>query len=695
MIDFSTLQGLTIPVMTKRVKLTNLVPAMDSLTFSVGSSSGTCEMSTAHTKYNSKVLCSTGVVGYNEMYVLTSQKFQLIPDHFYYACVEVYQETKLGSVDYFWPSGSPSIFGGQATGNAGAWKKCSNVTTRTSFSAGEYPVRLDFNNGGTAGKIWYDGLMLVDLTEAFGAGNEPGTAWCDANIPYFTDTMELGWKFDNLAPAINGTTGFTTWAAGGTFSAEASTTHTKYATQSLKMSIGSDCAEILASSANAYPLDSSHVYYARVEAYQEVASGTMEIYFPIAEPHMFNTPAKEAGKWNVYSSVCGRSTFTTGTHKFRLDFNRDLDGKGGEVWCDGLMLIDLTAACGAGNEPSKEWCDANIPYFTGTTTILPLSSPIQASVTQITDASGRVLWKKETSKPVVLNVAKQTLTTYAGETSYADEQFVLLSIYPKTNGTVKVTYGGLTKTITDTSGAESPNAQRVFFGTFNGVSDSVTTPASGELTIEGAYTNFAVSSYQYGSKTNNLEFCDCITDVVDWGDITSIVDDAFYKCTTNLALTSLPNSLTSIGARAFYKCTNLALTSLPNSLTSIGTHAFYDCSNIVISTIPEGVTILNTYVFYMENNTSLMKEGEITLPATMQTINYSALAVEDTVGDPVWMFKNIIVLATTPPALIADVAIITNDNYGVETITVPKGCGEAYKAAENWSKYADIIVEAS
>lgn len=30
-----------------------------------------------------------------------------------------------------------------------------------------------------------DGLMIIDLTEAFGAGNEPSQAWCDANIPFF------------------------------------------------------------------------------------------------------------------------------------------------------------------------------------------------------------------------------------------------------------------------------------------------------------------------------------------------------------------------------------------------------------------------------------------------------------------------------------------------------------------------------
>ena len=36
---------------------------------------------------------------------------------------------------------------------------------------------------------------------------------------------------------------------------------------------------------------------------------------------------------------------------------------------DDVLVIDLTETFGAGNEPSKEWCDENISYFDGTTTI--------------------------------------------------------------------------------------------------------------------------------------------------------------------------------------------------------------------------------------------------------------------------------------------------------------------------------------
>ena len=161
------------------ITLKNLVPAMSTLTFDNG------EMSTTYAKYGSSSLCITGIADDNEEYARSTQTFPLNPAHIYYACVEVYQETKLGSVDLFFPAASPSIFGGQATGDAGTWKKCANVTGRTSFTEGSYPVRLDFNNGGIAGAMWFDGLMIIDLTAAFGAGNEPTNAWCQENIPYF------------------------------------------------------------------------------------------------------------------------------------------------------------------------------------------------------------------------------------------------------------------------------------------------------------------------------------------------------------------------------------------------------------------------------------------------------------------------------------------------------------------------------
>ena len=77
---------------------------------------------------------------------------------------------------------------------------------------------------------------------------------------------------------------------------------------------------------------------------------------------------------------------------------------------------------------------------------------------------------------------------------------------------------------------------------------------------------------------------------------TSVVDKAFYKCTT-LTLTSLPSVITSIGNSAFSGCTNLALTSLPDGLTSIGGSAFGGCTKLALTSLPSGITSIGNTAF--------------------------------------------------------------------------------------------------
>jgi lysophospholipase L1-like esterase len=190
-------RDLQIPVKKRRITLTNLLPNISDMTFMLNKGDVVCEMSAAHTKYSSKTLCITSPAGDDEEYGVTIETFSLIPDHIYYACVEVYQEKQLGSVDFFWPDSSPSVFGGETTGTAGQWNKYSRVSTdRWRHTAGEHRFRLDFNNSGVVGKAWFDGAMIIDLTEAFGSGKEPGNDWCRKNIPYFTGSYYIFEYFD-------------------------------------------------------------------------------------------------------------------------------------------------------------------------------------------------------------------------------------------------------------------------------------------------------------------------------------------------------------------------------------------------------------------------------------------------------------------------------------------------------------------
>jgi hypothetical protein len=79
--------------------------------------------------------------------------------------------------------------------------------------------------------------------------------------------------------------------------------------------------------------------------------------------------------------------------------------------------------------------------------------------------------------------------------------------------------------------------------------------------------------------------------------VTSIDNKAFYRC-TGLTSVTIPNTVTSIGTNAFYDCTGLTSITIPNSVTSIGNYGFYDCTGLTSVTIPNSVTSIGIEAFY-------------------------------------------------------------------------------------------------
>ena len=79
--------------------------------------------------------------------------------------------------------------------------------------------------------------------------------------------------------------------------------------------------------------------------------------------------------------------------------------------------------------------------------------------------------------------------------------------------------------------------------------------------------------------------------------VTSIGNLAFFKC-SGLTSITIPNSVTNIGESAFYGCSGLTAITIPNSVKSIGEKAFYGCTGFTSITIPNSVTSISAVAFW-------------------------------------------------------------------------------------------------
>ena len=115
------------------------------------------------------------------------------------------------------------------------------------------------------------------------------------------------------------------------------------------------------------PQVKGHKYYVCCHIYLPTAGVTtqMQAYWPEAEPLMGSmyVDQSKVGQWQRVSVISTRNNWDSGEKRFRFDLEQFQSPN--YVYLDGAMLIDLTDCYGEGNEPSKEWCDANIPFFTG------------------------------------------------------------------------------------------------------------------------------------------------------------------------------------------------------------------------------------------------------------------------------------------------------------------------------------------
>ena len=94
-----------------------------------------------------------------------------------------------------------------------------------------------------------------------------------------------------------------------------------------------------------------------------------------------------------------------------------------------------------------------------------------------------------------------------------------------------------------------------------------------------------------------FENCKNLTTVTGMKNVTEIGDNAFYNC-SNLKEITIPDTVENMGTSIFYGCTSLKSVVLPNKRVNITDSTFYNCSSLESITLPDTVEYIRNNAFY-------------------------------------------------------------------------------------------------
>ena len=169
-----------------------------------------------------------------------------------------------------------------------------------------------------------------------------------------------------------------------------------------------------------------------------------------------------------------------------------------------------------------------------------------------------------------------------------------------------------------------------------------------------------------------FDTCKGLTNIYIPNSVTSIGDKAFRDC-NSLASVTIPDSVTSIGELAFQGCYDLPSITIPDSVTSIGGSAFESCTSLTSVTIPDSVTSIGNGAFCNCNLASV-------------TIGSGITSIDTEAFNPA-IVESCTIKATIPPTLGENVF----NPQGEDKFYVPAQSLNAYKTASGWSEYAEYI----
>ena len=216
------------------------------------------------------------------------------------------------------------------------------------------------------------------------------------------------------------------------------------------------------------------------------------------------------------------------------------------------------------------------------------------------------------------------------------------------------------------------------------IGNSVTSIGGNAFSSCGSIASISVASgnAKYDSRENCNAIIETATNTLILGckstiipnSVTSIGGKAFYGC-SGLTSITIPSSVTSIVSSMFANCSSLTSITIPNSVTRIGETAFYGCSGLTSITIPNSVTKISGGAFYGCSSLTSVTIGNSVTSIGGETFNYCS------------NLTNVIVKMKTP----VNIGFSTFSNKESATLYIPYGCKAAYESANYWKEFKEIV----